>query len=127
MKRGIYVTRLLWNIFGFICVALGVIGIVLPLLPTTPFLLLAAFAFARGSDRFSIWLLGHPVLGPPIKNWQDHRIIPVRAKILAIVFMGTALLISYLLAVPNYVLGIQALVMIPVSIFLLTRASEPRV
>ncbi len=120
-------TRLLWNIFGFICVALGVIGIVLPLLPTTPFLLLAAFAFARGSDRFSIWLLGHPVLGPPIKNWRDHRVIPVRAKILAIVFMGAALLISYLLAVPNYVLGIQALVMIPVSIFLLTRASEPRI
>lgn len=58
---------------GFVCVALGVIGIPTPLLPTTPFLLLAAFCFARGSARWHSWLLTHPTLSPYILAFRDKR------------------------------------------------------
>ncbi|MBS1807679.1 MAG: YbaN family protein [Acidobacteria bacterium] len=58
---------------GFVCVALGVAGIPLPLLPTTPFLLLAAFCFARGNERWHRWLMTHPVLSPYILAFRDKR------------------------------------------------------
>jgi uncharacterized membrane protein YbaN (DUF454 family) len=58
---------------GFVCVALGVIGIPLPLLPTTPFLLLAAYFFARGSERWHRWLMTHPALSPYILAFRDKR------------------------------------------------------
>lgn len=58
---------------GFVCVALGVIGIPMPLLPTTPFLLLAAYFFARGSQRWHRWLLTHPALGPYIIAFREGR------------------------------------------------------
>jgi uncharacterized membrane protein YbaN (DUF454 family) len=80
---------------GWLSLALGVIGIFLPLLPTVPFLLLASACFARSSPRFHSWLLNHPTLGPPIVDWQQHRRIRPRAKIMALSMM--ALSFSYLL------------------------------
>jgi len=75
--------RALWVLAGAISLSLGLIGIVLPLLPTTPFVLLAAFCFARGSARFEHWLLNHPRLGPPILAWRREHALPLRAKQLA--------------------------------------------
>lgn len=75
--------RLLWVLAGCTSLSLGLIGIVLPLLPTTPFVLLAAFCFARGSARFEHWLLNHPRLGPPILAWRQEHALPLRAKQLA--------------------------------------------
>lgn len=77
--------------FGWVCVATGVVGIVVPGLPTTVFLLLAAWAFSRSSERFQNWLLGHPRFGPPVVAWRDRGAIPLRAKILAVATMSASL------------------------------------
>ncbi|MBB1249111.1 MULTISPECIES: YbaN family protein [unclassified Rhizobium] len=82
--------RIILIIVGWLCVALGVIGIFLPLLPTTPFILLAAWLFARASPRFERWLYEHRVFGPPLHAWRDNRSIPRRAKVLAIGMMAVS-------------------------------------
>jgi uncharacterized membrane protein YbaN (DUF454 family) len=77
------VIRALWTAGGTIFLGLGIIGIILPLLPTTPFLLLAAFCYLRGSERMHGWLLGNKWFGEFIRNYQEKRGIPLRIKIWA--------------------------------------------
>ena len=69
---------------GSICLALGVIGIFLPLLPTTPFLLLSAALYVRSSEKLYQWLIHQKYLGTYIRNFREHRAIPLRAKIIAV-------------------------------------------
>ncbi len=76
--------KLLLITAGTICVGLGIIGLVLPVVPTSPFLLLAAACYARSSKRFYNRLLANPIFGPPIRQWREEKSIPVRAKWLAI-------------------------------------------
>ncbi len=87
-------TRLLLIISGYFSVALGVLGIFLPLLPTTPFLLLAAYFFGKSSDRIHSWLLGNKWFGSYIKNYQAGRGIPLHSKITAILSMWLLLMAS---------------------------------
>ena len=86
---------------GTLFVGLGVLGIFLPLLPTTPFLLLAAACYARASTRFYNWLLNNPTFGPLILEWRRYRSIPYRVKVLAIVLMSLTLASSIIFFVPN--------------------------
>jgi uncharacterized protein len=79
---------------GTVALLLGLIGIFLPLLPTTPFVLLAAACYARGSRRFYDWLLAQRTFGPIVHEWQQHRSIPYRTKITAIVLMSLTLATS---------------------------------
>jgi uncharacterized protein len=72
--------RALWSVAGAGCLALGVVGAFLPLLPTVPFVLLAAACFARGSERWEQWLLTHPRFGPYVRSWRETRAVPLRAK-----------------------------------------------
>lgn len=72
--------RWLWNALGLLSVAIGVVGAFLPLLPTVPFMLLAAFFFARGNPAWEARLLAHPRFGPPIRQWREHGAIGRRAK-----------------------------------------------
>jgi uncharacterized membrane protein YbaN (DUF454 family) len=105
---------------------LGIAGIVLPLVPTTPFLLLAAFAFARSSPRLHDWLLAHPRLGPPINDWRTHRAISRRAKGLAVGAMAAALGLSIATGLPVWLVAVQAVVLALVAAFILTRPDGPR-
>jgi uncharacterized membrane protein YbaN (DUF454 family) len=88
------VVRALLLAAGTVCVALGLIGLFLPVLPTTPFMLLAAACYARGSKRFYYWLLSNRTFGPMIYEWRKHRSIPYRTKIGAIALMLATLGIS---------------------------------
>lgn len=117
--------RLLWLSIGYVALACGVAGIVLPLVPTTPFLLLAAFAFARSSPALHDWLVTHPRFGPPIRNWHHHGAVSSRAKVAAVAVMALMLGGSAVMGVSAAVLATQAAVMLAVTAFLLTRPSGP--
>lgn len=76
--------KILFVILGCISLGLGIAGIFLPLLPTTPLLLLAAALFVRSSPRLYEWLLNHPRLGTYIRNFREHRAIPLRVKVVSV-------------------------------------------
>ena len=113
--------RTIWVIAGMLCLALGVIGLFLPLLPTVPFLLAAGFLFGKSSERLHRWLLGHPVLGPPIHNWNTYGAISRRAKGFASLSILAAVLMSLALGVPTGIFIVQILTLIAVSVFIWTR------
>jgi hypothetical protein len=87
--------RWAWLLAGIVSLTVGVVGIVLPLLPTTPLVLLAAFCFARGSVRCEMWLLTHPRFGPMVQDWRTERALPLRAKQLATAMMALSSVISW--------------------------------
>lgn len=73
-------TRLLWWLLAYASLGIGIVGIFVPGLPTTVFVLLSAYAAARGSERLHHWLLAHPRFGPAIRDWQAHGAVSRRAK-----------------------------------------------
>jgi len=87
-KRGVFM------VLGTVFLALGVLGAALPILPTTPFVLLAAWCYARGSVRLYRWLLASRMFGPLIRRWEADRSITLRSKIVATVMMWAAILSS---------------------------------
>lgn len=113
---------------GWIAFALGAIGAFLPILPTTPFMILAAYFFSRGSDKLHAWLLARPFIGSGIRDWEEHRMIRKRPKIIAsLLIVG---LFSYTLifvSVPIWIKVTVALIGVSVLTFILTRPSMPRV
>ncbi|MEL6775474.1 MAG: YbaN family protein [Pseudomonadota bacterium] len=115
--------RLFWTTAGWTAFTLGLIGAFLPLLPTVPFMLLAAFCFARGSERFHHWLVTHPRFGPPIQDWQRAGAIRPQAKRAAVVAISLSFLISVILGLPAYLLAIQAAALGGAALFVLTRPS----
>jgi hypothetical protein len=101
-------------------------GTVLPLVPTTPFLLLAAFAFARSSPRLNDWILAHPQLGPPINDWRSHSAISRRAKTWAVLVMAGALGLGIVTGLPGWLVLVQVVTMAMAATFILTRPDSPR-
>ena len=109
-----------WSFFG-----LGAVGTVVPGLPTTPFMLLALWAFSKSSKRFHDWLYAHRLFGPPLNQWRTHRVIPVKAKVLAVVTMLASF--SYLLfftEVNTLLKTTVALGMLSGAVFILSQSSR---
>ena len=110
--------------FGWFNVALGAVGLVVPGMPTTVFLLIALWAFSKSSERFRSWLYEHKRLGPPIRAWHEHGVIPARAKTAALAMMTLSLAI--MAATGGWQLpAIAAAVMVPVAAFIVSRPSRP--
>ncbi|MBV1843582.1 MULTISPECIES: YbaN family protein [Photobacterium] len=114
------VKRTILLVCGWICVVLGMIGAFLPLLPTTPFLLLASACFMRGSPRLNHWLLSHPQFGPVLENWHRHRSVSPRVKRRANIMMVLSFAFS-IYWVPLIWHKVMLLVMLAILLFWFNR------
>ena len=109
-----------WSFFG-----LGAVGAVVPGLPTTPFMLLALWAFSKSSQRFHDWLYAHRVFGPPLRQWQTHRVIPVKAKIFSIATMiASYVYLLFFTELATVLKVIVGLVMLYGAVFILSQSSR---
>ena len=113
--------RILWGSCGLISLALGLLGTVVPLLPTVPFLILAAFCFARSSERLHGWLMTHPRFGPMIDDWQARGAINLRVKRISTLSIVAVFAFSLIMDLRPTILVIQALVLSGVMIFIWSR------
>jgi uncharacterized membrane protein YbaN (DUF454 family) len=116
-------TRFIWLLTGLTSVAVGAVGLVLPLLPTTPFLLVAAFAFARSSERLNSWLREHRTFGRLINNWHRDGSIDRKTKRTAIIVICATPVITWLLDAPLWLVACQVVVLSAPAIFIMTRPS----
>ena len=114
-KRPTRATGLLLKIAGTVFLILGGVGVVLPLLPTTPFLLLAAVCYARSSESWYHWLLHNRWFGSYIRNWHEGKGIPMKTKVLSILFLILTLGYSAAFVVP-FLIGKVALIIVAVCV-----------
>jgi len=124
LSRSPWVRYVLLGI-GWASVALGVIGIFLPVLPTTPFLLLAAACFARSSKRFYEWLVNHPRLGPWIRDYLDGEGIPLKGKVYAIGLMWASIALSCYLVPLFWARTFMLTSAVCVSLYILKQKTRP--
>ncbi|HYO51494.1 YbaN family protein [Archangium sp.] len=118
--------RFVFMALGFVCVGLGMLGVFLPLLPTTPFLLVALWAFSRSSRRFHHWLYTHPRFGPRLQEWHEHGTVPVKVKVSALTAMAVSLaLLAFVVRVKWPVLAVAAALMLVGAAYVLSRPSRP--
>ena len=96
--------KILLTILGLISLGLGILGAFLPVLPTTPLLLLAAFLFLRSNRRLYDWLMNHPKMGPYITNFIKHKAIPLRVKVIAVSTLWLTLLYCSVFVAEHWVL-----------------------
>ncbi|EAU47138.1 YbaN family protein [Salipiger bermudensis] len=113
--------RFVWITLGTLALGLGLLGVVLPVLPTTPFVLLAAFSYARGSDRMHRMLVESRMFGPMIADWQAEGAISRRAKITAASMMLLVFAVSLWMRLPWQALLFQGLAMGGAATYVLTR------
>lgn len=123
MGSGLVMERTAYRLLAYVCVGLAVAGAVLPLLPTTPFVLLAAWAASKGSPAFAQWLENHGTFGPIIDNWRTRRAIPVRAKWLACGMLALSWSILALLGASTWLLAGLGVFFIIMAGYLVSRPS----
>lgn len=117
--------RWAWWLLAYLSLALGVIGIVVPGLPTVPFVLLSAFAAARGSTKLRDWLLAHARFGPMIRDWEAHGAVSRKAKRLAVGMMAVCAVIMFLTAPRWWMAATGTAIMTVVAIWLWARPEPP--
>lgn len=120
------IRKALLVLLGIGAVSLGTIGVFLPLLPTTPFLLLAAACFLRSSDRLYQWLMHHRVFGTYIRNYREHHAIPLSTKIVALALLWSSISYSAVCVVAQWWLrGLLGAIAVGVTIHLLRLKTLP--
>lgn len=112
---------LFWRISTVVALALGIIGLALPVMPTVPFLILAAWTSSKGWPAVEKWLLDHPIHGPYIRRWRDHGAVPRRVKWLATLMMATSAVAIQFLPLPAWLQVATPLVMGVVAVWLWMR------
>ena len=121
------IVRGTYMVFGFVSFGLGMAGTVLPVLPTTPFILLAAFFFARSSPRFDAWLLNHRLFGTLVRDWRAGRGLSVRAKTISLVAIAVTFSTTILFAIDTTWVRLMLVgIAVGVSTYLLRLPTKPR-
>ena len=118
MKRMILIS------LGWLCVSLGFIGIFVPGIPTTIFLIIALWAFTKSSKKLRNWLLNHKRFGPILNNWQQHKVVPRRAKILMVVLMTFASILFYYSLQNLYLTIGLVIILVLVAIYVISLPSK---
>ncbi len=118
MKRTILIS------LGLLCVGLGFVGVFVPGIPTTIFLIIALWAFTKSSEKLRHWLLNHKRFGPILNNCQQHKVVPRRAKILMVVLMSLAVILFYY-SLQSLILTIGLIIiLVSVAIYVISLPSK---
>ena len=118
MKRAILIS------LGWLCVGLGFVGVFVPGIPTTIFLIIALWAFTKSSEKLRNWLIHHKKFGPFLSNWQEHKVVPRRAKILMVVLMSLAVILFYY-SLQSLILTIGLIIiLVSVAIYVISLPSK---
>ena len=118
MKRTILIS------LGWLCVGLGFVGVFVPGIPTTIFLIIALWAFTKSSEKLRYWLLNHKRFGPILNNWQEHKVVPRRAKILMVVLMSLAVILFYYSLQNLYLTIGLIIILVLVAIYVISLPSK---
>ena len=114
--------NILWTTLGTISLTFGILGIFLPLLPTTPFILITAFCYTKGSPKLYAWLVNHKIIGSYLRNWEKNGSIAIKAKMMAILIIVLGNWYSIVYIIPYLIVKIIVLIIgIVASIYILTR------
>ena len=120
------IMRPLWYVVGWTALALAAAGAILPLLPTTPFLLVAAWAFGKCSHRWRRWIHNQPTFGPLVKAWERHGVIPIWGKVAALGTMATSFVILCLSGrLPLWALILIGATLTAVAAYIVSRPGRP--
>ena len=113
--------RLPYVVLAYVCLGFAVAGAVLPLLPTVPFLLVAAWAASRGSPELDEWLHKHPRFGATLRAWRDEGAVPTRAKVLSCVLLATSWIVMLVVSASPWVPAITGVLFLCVATYVCTR------
>ncbi len=120
--------KYIYFVLGWLFFSLGVVGIFLPVLPTTPFMILALWFFSKSSEKFHHWLYHHRLFGPSLKLWDNYRVIPLFAKIVALGFMAISMsFMAVSSSIDNWFKVMAGVFMLSAAIYILGKPSKPPV
>ena len=108
-------------LFGLVSVGLGIVGMFLPVMPSTIFFLIGLWAFSKSSVRFHGWLYNHPRFGQSLRDWHQHRAIPLKAKMMAVALISLSFFVILVFVAQAWLLILLGIVLGAVVVFIVTR------